>query len=265
VQGWDRVGTGLARMRIYLTGTVIVQQGARLLPQRALPGPQGRVVFAMLAAEHGTPVSRDQLVEEVWNGSPPVGWEVAVRALVSKVRGLLEPVADRAGHDLITAALGCYQLNLPDSAWVDLDAAAAAVHAAEAALAAGRVDAAGSEALVASMISRRPFLAGLDGAWARGRRHRLQDVRVRALECLTEVWLRKGDHGQAARDAETILRLDPYRETAYQRLMLAHAAAGNRASALLAYERCRALLAADLGTDPSAATQAIHMDLLRAR
>lgn len=86
---------------------------------------------------------------------------------------------------------------------------------------------------------------------------------MRALECLSEVWLRKGDHGQAARDAETVLLLDPYRETAYQRLMLAHAAAGNRASALLAYERCRALLAADLGTDPSAVTQAIHRDLLQ--
>jgi len=238
----------LARIRIYLTGTVSVQQGGTVLPQRAFPGPQGRLVFAMLAAEHGSPVSRDQLVEEVWDGSPPVGWEVAVRALVSKIRSLLKPVAGRPGHELITAALGCYQLNLPDLAWVDLDAAAAAVHTAETALATGQVDAAGSEALVASMISRRSFLAGADGPWARGRRQWLQEVRVRALECLSEVWLRKGDHGQAARDAETILRLDPYRETAYQRLMLAHAAAGNRASALLAHERCRALLAADPGT-----------------
>ena len=90
-------------------------------------------------------------------------------------------------------------------------------------------------------------------------------MRVRALECLSEVWPRKGDHGQAARDAETILRLDPYRETAYLRLMLTHAAAGNRASALLAYERCRVRLAADLGTAPNAAMQALHLDLLRAR
>jgi DNA-binding SARP family transcriptional activator len=47
--------------------------------------------------------------------------------------------------------------------------------------------------------------------------------------------------------------------------MLAHAAAGNRASALLAYERCRARLAAELGTSPGAAIQALHLDLLRAR
>jgi DNA-binding SARP family transcriptional activator len=252
-------------MRVYLTGAVSVQHGATLLPQRAFPGPQGRIVFAMLAADHGTPVSRDLLAEEIWRGNPPVGWEVAVRALVSKVRSLLEPVARRPGDQLITAALGCYQLNLPDGAWVDLDAAGAAVHAAETALATGQVDVAGSEALVASMISRRPFLPGVDGPWAQGHRQWLQDVRVRALECLSEIWRYKGDHGQAARDAETILQLDPYRETAYQRLMLAHAAAGNRASALLAYERCRARLVADLGTAPGAAIQALHLDLLRAR
>lgn len=60
-----------------------------------------------------------------------------------------------------------------------------------------------------------------------------------------------------------MLKLDPYRESAYRQLMLAHAAAGNRASALLAYERCRGRLAADLGIAPSSALQALHLDLLR--
>jgi len=83
-----------------------------------------------------------------------------VRALISKVRGLLEPLTGRPGHQLITAALGCYQLNLPDRAWVDLDAAGSAVHTAETALATGQVDAAGSEALVASMIGSRPSSPG---------------------------------------------------------------------------------------------------------
>jgi DNA-binding SARP family transcriptional activator len=45
--------------------------------------------------------------------------------------------------------------------------------------------------------------------------------------------------------------------------MLAHAAARNRASALLAYERCRARLAEDLGTAPGPAIRALHLELLR--
>jgi DNA-binding SARP family transcriptional activator len=47
--------------------------------------------------------------------------------------------------------------------------------------------------------------------------------------------------------------------------MQAYAAAGNRASALLVYKRCRARLAADLGASPSPAIQALHLKLLRAR
>jgi DNA-binding SARP family transcriptional activator len=255
---------GLPALRIYLTGTVAVQAGGVLVPQRSFPGPQGRVVFAMLAAGHGTPLARDQLAEEVWNGCPPASWDVAVRALVSKLRGLLEPVAGWSGQELIGAALGCYQLNLPAGAMVDLDTAGAAVHAAEAALAGDGPATAGGQALVASMISRRPFLAGGDGPWTRRRHDWLLDVRVRALECLSEVWRRTGDPGQAARDAETVLKLDPYRESACQLLMRAHAAAGNRASALLAYERCRARPDADLGVAPTAATQALHLQLLSA-
>jgi hypothetical protein len=50
-----------------------------VVPERALPGPQARVVFAMLAAEHRTLLSRDQLAEEIWNGRPPIEWEVALR------------------------------------------------------------------------------------------------------------------------------------------------------------------------------------------
>jgi DNA-binding SARP family transcriptional activator len=45
-----------------------------------------------------------------------------------------------------------------------------------------------------------------------------------------------------------VLQLDPYREIAYQQLMLAQAASGNRGSALLPCARCRRLLGGELGT-----------------
>ena len=39
------------------------------------------------------------------------------------------------------------------------------------------------------------------------------------------------------------------------------AALGNRAEALRVYERCRALLAKELGTDPSPETQTVHREI----
>jgi DNA-binding SARP family transcriptional activator len=44
--------------------------------------------------------------------------------------------------------------------------------------------------------------------------------------------------------------------------MRVHLAAGNRAEGLRAYQRCRHILADELGVDPSAETQATYRQLL---
>lgn len=147
---------------------------------------------------------------------------------------------------------------------MDLDAASAAVHHAEAALAAGELGRARGEALTACIITRRPFLAGADGPWARSRRRELLDQQARAREVLAEALLRVGDHRQAAREADAAVRLDPCREGAYRQLMRAYAAAGDRGLALRAFDRCRRALRDELGVDPSPDTLALHGQLIRA-
>ena len=57
----------------------------------------------------------------------------------------------------------------------------------------------------------------------------------------------------------------PYRETAYQMLMRAHAATGNRAEALRAFDECRRLISEHLGVAPSAETEAVYLGILRSR
>jgi DNA-binding SARP family transcriptional activator len=46
--------------------------------------------------------------------------------------------------------------------------------------------------------------------------------------------------------------------------MQAHAAAGNRAEALRVYQRCRELLAEELGVDPSQETETVYVGMLQA-
>src|SRR5262249_47824015 len=71
-----------------------------------------------------------------------------------------------------------------------------------------------------------------------------------------------GDAAAAVKWSEQVVALEPFREAGYRRLMEAHAAAGNRAEALQVYERCRRLLAEELGAYPSPETDSIYRELL---
>ena len=245
-------------LRVYLTGKVAVEDGTVLVPERRFPGRQGRLTFSVLAWERQHAISVDELADAVWSGEPPSGWQTALRALVSKVRSAIGRNAS------IEHAFGCYQLRLPSDAWLDVEACDAAVHEAETALRAGHHELAMGSALVANAIARRPFLAGDVSDWAERRRAHLRGVRVRALEVRSRVALTRGDPVGAASDAEIVLSLDPYRESAYALLMRANVAAGNPARAVAAYEQLRGRLADDLGTVPSAQTEAVLLDVLAA-
>lgn len=249
-------------IRVHLAGTMCLERGDVLVPESRLPGRQGRLAFAMLAAERERALSKEELADELWSDELPKAWEVALRAILSKLRGVLAE-AGLDGQAALAHAFGCYQLRLPSDAWVDLDAAADAVHRAESALRDGDPADAMGWSLVANAIARRGFLPGEDGAWATRRRRELQTVRVRALECRAQILVERGSPEAAVRDVETVLDLEPFRETAYRLLMRAHVAAGNPAEALRAFERCRTTITRELGVDPSAETEALYLDILR--
>src|SRR5262249_20733314 len=92
----------------------------------------------------------------------------------------------------------------------------------------------------------------------------LAELRGRAFTALAEASLRSGDGAEAVKWAEQTIALAPFRETGYRRLMEAHVAAGDRAEALRVYERCRQLLADELGTYPSPETESVYRMLLEA-
>jgi DNA-binding SARP family transcriptional activator len=194
-------------------------------------------------------------------GHLPPAWEPALRAVISKVRGALAGVG--LDRDALSGAFGVYRLHLPPETWVDLEAAAGALHRAETMARAGQVDKACGWALAARAIGARPLLPGAEGPWVARRRARRRDVHLRSLEVLAHVWVRRGEPGLAVADAEEALRLEPFRESTYRTLMRAHTAAGNRAEAVRVYQRCRELLAEELGVNPSQETEGLYLGILR--
>lgn len=251
-------------LRVYLTGSVAVEaDGAVVVHERQLRGKQGRLVFAFLVCQRTRPVSREELAALLWPGDMPAVWQVGLSALLSRLRGLLATEPLKAQGVSLSRGFGQCQLRLPVDTWIDLEACASAVDEAEGSL---RAEAPGrvlGPATVVATIAGRPFLPGVEGEWADSQRRRLERQLVRALECLSVMWISNGEPALAVETASKAVDLDPFRESSYQLLMRAHAAGGNRPEAIRVYQRLRGLLAAELGTEPSAETEGFYLHLLR--
>ncbi|HEV1998058.1 MAG TPA: BTAD domain-containing putative transcriptional regulator [Candidatus Dormibacteraeota bacterium] len=249
-------------LRIYLAGEIQVESALGLIRESDLPARQGRLAFAHLVDRRAHPVSREELAEVLWAGSLPGAWAVSLSAILSKLRVVLE-AAGLPREEVITTAFGCYQLHLPKDAWVDLEVAASALHAAEAAIAAGEPARAHGDALVALTILRRPFLPGGQGQWVEARQEALRAQLLRALDCMVHCLAANGEIELAVRNAEELVAMEPFREGGYRHLMRLHTARGDRAEALRVYESCRARLVNELGVGPSAETEALQVSLLK--
>jgi DNA-binding SARP family transcriptional activator len=88
--------------------------------------------------------------------------------------------------------------------------------------------------------------------WLVDDREGVRQLRLHALERLTEEFSLSGRHAEAIQAGIAAVRLDPLRETAHAALIRAHLAEGNRSEALRQFHRCRRLLAEELGVEPSA-------------
>ena len=109
-------------------------------------------------------------------------------------------------------------------------------------------------------VASRPLLQGHDRPWLDIWRRRLEDVRLRGLECFAAARLGLGGPAlaQAEECGRQLIELAPYRETGYRILMEALEQSANNAEALLVYDRLRVLLRDELGVAPSPAVQQVY-------
>ena len=242
---------------IQICGPLVVRlDGERV--ERRLPGRQGRLLFAYLAATRVRAVTRDELLGALWPERPPSAADGALSALLSKLRQVLGPRS--------LDGRGTVRLRLPADAWIDLEVAREALHRAESALTREDWPEAYGAGRVPQHVAVRGFLSGEEAPWIDAERRRLEGLYVRALEIVATASLRLGgaELATAERAASALVERAPYRESGHRLLMEVLEARGDVPEALRCFERLRILLREELGTAPGEEVKTLHRRLIGA-
>lgn len=100
--------------------------------------------------------------------------------------------------------------------------------------------------------------AGEFGDWLQAQRQRRREARIDALAAAAAQAESRAEIETALGHAQLLVELEPLSEHAHRRLMRLHYLRGDSAASLVAYERCRAALARDLGVAPSEETELLR-------
>jgi DNA-binding SARP family transcriptional activator len=248
-------------LRIYICGRLAIEHVDGVIREADFPARQGRRLWAYLVLNRRRPVSRDELVDALWESEIPDTWDTTINALVSRLRRLLRttPFPDEVG---IRGEVGRYMLQLPAMTFIDYERARSAIHATETSLRQRDYDAALSEARVALEIATRGFLIGEEGPWIVGERQVMRDIQVRALEATIEAELQRGNATLAEIESRELMKLDPLHESGYRLLMRSLADGGKAAQIPAIMQRCRQALAEYAEMAPSPETERLFQQLI---
>ncbi|WP_246121988.1 BTAD domain-containing putative transcriptional regulator [Pseudonocardia cypriaca] len=223
----------------------------------AVPGRKVRALLADLLVNEGRPVPADRLIDDIWGERPPPSAAATLSAKVSQLRRVLEDAEPR-GRSLVVSGPAGYALRTAPEA---VDAGRFAGLVAQARSAGPRT----AVALLTEALGlwRGPALADFaDAPFATVAIAHLTEQRLVAQEDVAELRLGLGEHAAVAAELGPLVAEHPLRERLRGCAIRALHGSGRQHEALDSYRELRALLADELGLDPSPELVALHEAVL---
>ena len=207
-----------------------------------LGGQKQRALLALLLLEANKPVSRDRLIDALWEEEPTATAQKAIQVYVSQLRKLL------GKERLLTRAPG-YLLHAEAD---ELDLAHFQRLQAE------------GKPRDALALWRAPALAEFaQHRFAQTEIARLEELRLACLEERLDADLAEGRQAELVGELEALVHEYPLRERLRELLLVALYRSGRQAEALAAYQDARAALVDELGIEPGKALRELHQAILR--
>ncbi len=218
-----------------------------------LGGRKQRAVLAVLVANVGRSVSRDQLLEGVWGEEASSGNRPSLYTYLSNLRALLGDVIVRTGV--------VYRLNISND---DVDAwrFEKTVGEARGLVATDPVEASRRLREALGLWRGRPYADLVDIPGLDAEVRRLEELRLEAVELRIDAELAAGLHETLIAELEALAEEHPLRERFRAQHMLALYRSGRQSEALRAYRATESLLTEELGVEPSHELQNLELQIL---
>jgi DNA-binding SARP family transcriptional activator/TolB-like protein/Tfp pilus assembly protein PilF len=231
---------------ISLVGTLVIEHNHHRLGK--LPR-KARALMAYLAAQDGSPVSRERLADLLW---PYQGSDQARHSLRNCLLELRKALGPDAGRYLLAEFAVC-RLQDIETDLKQLEGLSRSRERGELALAAELYR---GEFLSDFILDSEPFQE-----WLVAERDRTLDMICDILQRLAALQDEAGEYEAAIKTARRLTLLDPLSEIGQRALIRAYARAGRRPEALRQYRNCVEILRRELGVTPDEKTQALASEI----
>jgi DNA-binding SARP family transcriptional activator/tetratricopeptide (TPR) repeat protein len=239
-------------LEVSLFGGFQLRRGDRSVPP--MPSRAARSLFAYLAVDRGTRHQRERLAALFWPDLPPNRARRRLSHTLWQVQDALHELEGDAIYLEVTADTLAFAPEVPCTVDVEVFETGLEQARSRRGSQSQRVrDLTDLESTVE--LYRGEFLAGHTDTWVGEVQERLHQAYVEALGWLVGLAKSHGAFDDALVYARRLTNEDPLREDGHREVMRLSVLLGRPNDAVRQYERCRDVLADELGTGPSAATE----------
>ncbi|MFF0266830.1 BTAD domain-containing putative transcriptional regulator [Kribbella sp. NPDC004536] len=227
---------------------------------RYIRADKPRALLALLLVKANTWVGVGEIVDTVWSGkTPPVSAERNIGTYIWQLRRALPPLG--VDGQRIESRSKAYRIRV-EAGELDSDRMQVLLTSGGDALTAGDARTGLKHLEEAQSLWRGTPYEGLVTDQHQPEVTRLTELHWSVRERLADALIGTARFADAVALCKSLTTEDPLRETNWVRLLVAYRDAGRRADALATYQKARAALVDELGTEPGPELRGLQQELL---
>lgn len=248
-------------IKVFTLGPFRVLRGDSLIFDEDSGDQRAKLLVKYLVTQWDQPVQRSQILYLLWPDMDEHEAEEQLQRLLTTLRSSL---GTSLRHDLIREQGNLILLNTEADLWVDAHEFEVQVTVAQDAQEAGDMDLALGLFLSALALYKEDYLReNLYEDWPSDRREKLREYWISSMFRVAAICADRCEFADSVRLMKKVLDIDPYRENAYQALMLYLSRSGRRSEAIQLYRYAERLFAQHLAAQPAPSTRMLYEKILR--